>query len=114
MDLGIFSISLAVKDIATSKSFYEKLGFKPVAGAGSVADKWLILKKDAIKIGLFQDLFPHNTLTFNPTDARSIYKVVEEHKIPVLYSAGLDQERGPCSFSFLDPDGNPILFDQHQ
>ena len=112
-NFGTFSISLAVMDIKKSLFFYEKLGFIKVEGAGSVESKWLILKKDKIKIGLFQDMFPKNTITFNPDNARHIFKELKKKNIRTVFSNGLDQEEGPCSFSVLDPDGNPILFDQH-
>lgn len=112
MDLGIFSLSLTVKDIAASKAFYENLGFEPLEGAGSVADKWLILIKEEVKIGLFQDMFPQNILTFNPPDARSLHQRVKDFGAEVAYANGMDKAEGPCSFSVLDPDGNPILFDQ--
>jgi len=111
--LGKFSISLAVKDIKASAAFYEKLGFKAIDNIGCVAGKWLILQKEETKIGLFQNIIPKNTLTFNPSDARSLYKNLEQEELKVIYSQGLEQAEGPCSFMLSDPDGNPILFDQH-
>ena len=111
--LGKFSISLAVKDIEASAAFYKKIGFKAIDNIDYAAGKWLILKKEETKIGLFQDLFPKNTLTFNPTDARSLYKNLEQENLKAIYSQDLDQAKGPCSFVLSDPDGNPILFDQH-
>lgn len=114
MELGIFSMSLAVKDIAASKTFYEKLGFTAIEGAGSVADKWLMMKNGTTKLGLFQDMFSKNTITFNPKDGRAIHSAIkDDESMKLLYSNGLDKSEGPCSFSFLDPDGNPVLVDQH-
>lgn len=113
-NLGSFSISLAVKDIKASKAFYEKLGFeKLLKDGGNVDQNWVIMTNGKSNIGLFQGLFPANTITFNPRDARSIYKDITQHGIKETYSMGLDKEEGPCSFSILDPDGNPILVDQH-
>lgn len=107
-------MSLAVKDIAASKAFYEKLGFSPLEGAGSVEQKWLIMKNGTTKLGLFQGMFPQNTLTFNPSNARAIHaKLKDDPNVKILFSNGLEKESGACSFSFLDPDGNPILVDQH-
>ena len=65
------------------------------------------------KIGLFQGLFPKNTITFNPANVREIYQEIISEEIPINYSQGLEQDEGPCFFTILDPDGNPILFDQH-
>ena len=112
MDYGHFSVSLAVKDINASKQFYETLGFAPIEGAGAVEQKWMILSKDDIKIGLFEGMFPDNVLTFNPTNVRGIHKLVEEQGIIIHNPSGLENETGPCSFAIVDPDGNPILFDQ--
>lgn len=112
-DLGIFSVSLAVKDLKVSLEFYQKLGFEAMEGAGGLEQKWLILQKADTKIGLFQDMFPTNTLTFNPEDARAIHLKVKKGEIPVLFSMGLENKSGPCTFSIADPDGNPILIDQH-
>ena len=108
---GTFSVSLAVKDIQASKTFYETLGFTALEGCGSVADKWLILQHGSTVIGLFEGMFEDNIMTFNPQDARSI----EKH----LMAAGvqLDMttqgEQGPAHFTLKDPDGNQIMFDQH-
>ena len=112
-DLGVFSMSLAVNDIKASKDFYEKLGFKPLEGAGGIEQNWLILMKDNIKLGLFRGMFPSNTLTFNPTNGRAIYKLAKEAGLNTITLSGMDKESGPCSFSIIDPDGNSILFDQH-
>ena len=113
IDLGTFSLSLAVKDIQASFDFYQNLGFDHVNGAGGVDQKWMILKNNNIKIGLFQDMFPSNTMTFHPTNARHIHQRLKEEGVNYLFSNGLDEDEGPCSFSFLDPDGNPVLVDQH-
>lgn len=112
-DLGTFSISLTVQDIQMSYDFYQKLGFKHLEGAGSVKDKWLILQNGTTNIGLFQDMFPRNTITFNPTNARDIHESLTAQGIEMISSGGLDAASGPCHFAFLDPDGNPVLIDQH-
>ncbi len=111
MDLGIFSISLAVKDIKTSKHFYEKLGFTMIDG--NLDQKWAILKNGTSKIGLFQGMFPNNTLTFNSENVRDIYKKINGEEITVTMSNGMDKNEGPASFMITDPDGNPILVDQY-
>lgn len=114
MDLKAHSLSLAVKDIAASKAFYEKLGFTPVDGAGSVEQKWLIMEHDVTRIGLFQDMFEENIITFNPNDARTIYRDLESQGIEFLMkSKSVEEASGPCHFCIADPDGNQILFDQH-
>ena len=114
MNLKNHSLSLAVKDIAASKAFYEKLGFAPVEGAGSVEQKWLIMEHEVTRIGLFQDMFEENIITFNPTDARTIYHNLESNGIEFLMkSDSIADEKGPCHFCIADPDGNQILFDQH-
>lgn len=111
--IGLMSLSLAVKDIKASYAFYKKLGFKALEGAGSLDQKWIIIVNGSSKIGLFEGLFPTNTLTFNSKDARAIYQKIQNENISTVYSMGLDKTKGPCSFSILDPDGNPILIDQH-
>jgi len=122
MDLGAFSISLAVKDIEDSKTFYEKFGFKVVGG--DAAQKWLILRNGGHTIGLFQGMFEKNTLTFNPgwdknampvaefTDIRDLQRELKARGV-VLVSEADETAKGPASFIALDPDGNPILVDQH-
>lgn len=109
------SLSLAVKDIHASKAFYEKLGFTTVEGTGPIEHNWIILEKGHSKIGLFQGMFDENIITFNPTDARSEYKKLkQDDKIKFLMeSESLKDEKGPCHFCIEDPDGNQILFDQH-
>lgn len=122
MQLGTFSISLAVKDIKASKTFYEKLGFKEFAG--DISQNWLILKNREHIIGLFQGMFDRNTLTFNPgwdnngqklaafTDVRELQKQLKQQGVELL-SAADENSTGPASFMIADPDGNPILIDQH-
>ncbi|HET6443633.1 MAG TPA: VOC family protein [candidate division Zixibacteria bacterium] len=122
MDLGAFSVSLNVKDIQVSKSFYEKLGFQVFGGV--VEQNWLILKNGDHVIGLFQGMFEKNTLTFNPgwdqngaplesfTDVRDLQREVKEQGVE-LESEADEKLEGPASFIVIDPDGNPILFDQH-
>lgn len=122
MDLGAFSVSLAVKDLAASKAFYEKLGFEEFAGDAS--QNWLILKNGGATIGLFQGMFERNILTFNPgwnaeagelesfTDVREIQSRLQERAIEIDNPADPDGD-GPASFVVVDPDGNPILIDQH-
>lgn len=110
MELGQFSVSLTVKDIATSKAFYETLGFKALEGCGSVEDKWLILKHGEAVIGLFEGMFDHNILTFNPKDARSIEKHLIECGVEI--DTPTQGDEGPAHFVFKDPDGNVIMLDQ--
>lgn len=112
-NLGSYSLSLNVKDILASMTFYQKLGFEPVEGQGSAEQKWIMLSNGEAKIGLFQGMFPMNTLTFTPADGRAIHKMLISHGITPVFAIGLDKEEGPCSFSIIDPDGNPILIDQH-
>ncbi len=123
MELGAFSISLNVKDLEASKAFYEKLGFRQIAGA--VEDKWLVLKNAAHLIGLFQGMFEKNMLTFNPgwdqngndtdgfTDIRDIQNRLRESGIKLMSEAD-ERATGPGSCMIEDPDGNPILIDQHR
>ena len=122
MELGAFSISLAVKDIGLSKEFYEKLGFEVFAGDAS--QNWLIMKNGDVVIGLFQDMLEKNTLTFNPgwdsnareldtfTDVRELQRHLKEQGVQLISEAD-EGTSGPASFIIADPDGNPILFDQH-
>jgi catechol 2,3-dioxygenase-like lactoylglutathione lyase family enzyme len=122
MELGNFSVSLAVKDIHASKAFYEKLGFEVFMG--ELADNWLIMKNGASTIGLFQGMSDRNTLTFNPgwdnnagqlesfTDVRALQKHIKAQGITPAAEADEDGS-GPASFMVIDPDGNPILVDQH-
>ena len=122
MNLGTFSISLAVKNIAASQEFYEKLGFRVFAG--NAAQKWLILKNGNCTVGLFQGMFEKNLLTFNPgwdenaqklpafTDVRKLQHELKARGIPIAKEAD-ETTTGPASFVVTDPDGNQILFDQH-
>ena len=122
MDLGAFSVSLAVKDIEASRSFYEQLGFVPFMGEAS--QNWLILRNGDKVIGLFQGMFEKNTLTFNPgwdgqanaldafTDIRDLQRQLKAEGM--AFVAEVDEAAsGPGSFVVVDPDGNPIFVDQH-
>jgi lactoylglutathione lyase len=123
MELGAFSTSLAVKDLAVSKEFYEKLGFEVVGG--NPEQNWLILKNGGIVIGLFQGMFEKNILTFNPgwdqvgnevgdfTDVREIQRELKNSGV-TLDSEVDESTSGPASLMLTDPDGNPILIDQHR
>lgn len=122
MDLGAFSVSLAVQDLEASRAFYEKFGFT-VAG-GDAAQNWLILRNGQHVIGLFQGMFDRNILTFNPgwdQDARAVDSFTEvREQQRRLRAQGVEfiQEAdesttGPASLIAVDPDGNPILLDQH-
>lgn len=122
MDLGTFSISLAVKDLAASRDFYEKLGFEPMHGSES--DHYLVMKNGTTLIGLFEGMFEDNILTFNPgwdTDARELDSYTDVRELQnELRSRGIEfaeeadeESTGPASFVVVDPDGNPILVDQH-
>jgi len=122
MELGAFSISLTVKDIAVSKAFYEKFGFKVFHG--DIAQNWLIMKNGDHVIGLFQGMFEKNILTFNPgwdsnaqkldtfTDVRVLQRQLKAQGVEFVSEAD-ESTTGPASFIAVDPDGNPILFDQH-
>src|SRR5262245_51458942 len=118
MQLGAFSVSLSVKDIAASRAFYEKFGFKPLVGDAS--KNWLILKNGDHVIGLFQGMFERNTLTFNPgwdsnasrleqfTDVRELQRRLKAQGVQLVIEADETTE-GPASFMAIDPDGNPVL-----
>ncbi len=110
MDAGTFSISLAVKDIAVSLQFYRKLGFTVIDGDQSQG--WLILNNGQANVGLFQGMFEKNLLTFNPKDVRAIQRSLEEQGVGLIEKADLETE-GPAYITLEDPDGNPIMFDQH-
>jgi len=122
MQLGAFSVSLAVKDIKASKAFYTKFGFEEFGG--DITQNWLILKNGDCVIGLFQGMFDKNILTFNPgwdsnakqlesfTDVRKLQSQLKERGVEVITEAD-ENTTGPASFMVNDPDGNPILVDQH-
>ena len=122
MDLGAFSISLTVKDLEASRQFYGKFGFK--AFAGDPSQNWLILKNGDHAIGLFQGMFEKNILTFNPgwdqsaqklasfTDVRELQRRLKAQGVQLQQEAD-ESTTGPASFVAVDPDGNPILVDQH-
>ncbi|WP_298957875.1 VOC family protein [uncultured Roseibium sp.] len=122
MKLGAFSISLTVKDIKKSKAFYEGLGFSDLGGSGD--DNWLIMKNGDTVIGLFQGMFDKNILTFNPgwdqnaqklgsfQDIRELQKDLKGKGYAFVTEAD-ETTSGPASFTLVDPDGNPVLVDQH-
>ncbi len=110
MELGRFSVSLTVADLAKSRAFYEALGFEQVAGEPE--KNWIILQSGEAKIGLFQGMFDENIMTFNPTDARGIQAAVVAAGYPLKAEAPPGE--GPTHFMVEDPDGNTLLFDQHQ
>ena len=124
MELGAFSVSLAVKDIHASVAFYGKLGFTEFGG--DIAQNWIILKNGDVTIGLFQGMFERNALTFNPgwgqdaaqvdpfTDVRRLEELLKERGVAVQVSNTADSESGPAHLMLEDPDGNPILVDQHR
>lgn len=122
MELGAFSVSLTVKDLAVSRAFYEKLGFE-VTGGAEEHDYLILVNRDTV-IGLFQGMFDRNILTFNPglsgpdmeqlsefTDVREIQRSLKIHGIELTEEAD-ETTSGPAHIAFLDPDGNPILIDQ--
>jgi predicted enzyme related to lactoylglutathione lyase len=122
MELGAFSISLAVKDLEASRRFYEAFGFQVFGG--NAAQNWLILKNGDHIIGLFQGMFEKNMLTFNPgwdqsaqnlasfIDIRELQRRLKTQGVQLMQEAD-ESTTGPASFVAIDPDGNPILVDQH-
>lgn len=122
MELGNFSVSLAVKDIKASQAFYEKLGF--AVFMGDAGKRFLIMQNGPVVIGLFQGMFERNTFTFNPgwdnkaqqlknfTDVRELQRQLKAQGVTIIIEAD-EKTKGPASFMIADPDGNPILFDQH-
>ena len=122
MQLGVFSLSLAVKDLAASRAFYEKFGFTKLGGNEK---NYFILKNGTAIIGLFQGMIPTNTLTFNPgwdenatsvdpfTDVRELQKQLKAAGVSFVAQAD-ESTTGPAHFMVMDPDGNPLLFDQHR
>lgn len=121
MNLGNFCLSLSVKNLEASKSFYSKLGFKPGHGDGKT---WQVMQNGTTKVGLFQGMFEKNMLTFNPgwdsngnkvekyTDVRELQRELKRQGIEPKPAAD-ESTTGPAHFMLVDPDGNPILFDQH-
>jgi lactoylglutathione lyase len=121
MQLGAFSVSLAVKDLAASRAFYEQLGFAVFHGNGT---NWAMLRNGDTVIGLFQGMFEKNTLTFNPgwdqhaqpvqpfTDVRELQRTLKERGVALAAQAD-ESTSGPAFFMLMDPDGNPVLIDQH-
>jgi len=122
VELGTFSVSLTVKDLAVSRAFYEKLGFTVFAGEAD--QDWLILRNGNATIGLFQGMFERNILTFNPgwdadaqaldefTDVRELQRQLAERGVDIETPAD-PESTGPASLIVVDPDGNPIFLDQH-
>ena len=122
MDLGNFSVSLAVKDIKASRAFYEKLGFTEVAG--KMEQNWIVLQSGGARIGLFQGMFDKNLMTFNPgwnanketladfPDVRELQRTFKARGITPAPAAD-EATSGPAYFMIKDPDGNTLLFDQH-
>jgi len=122
MELGAFSVSLAVKDIEAAKLFYQKLGFTVFAGDQS--QNWLIMKNGDHAVGLFQGMFDKNILTFNPgwnsdaqpvgefMDIRELQRQLKDRGVEMILEAD-ESSTGPASFMIADPDGNTILVDQH-
>jgi predicted enzyme related to lactoylglutathione lyase len=122
MELGNFSLSLVVKDIKLSKAFYEKLDFKEVAG--KLEQNWIVLQNGNVRIGLFQGMFDKNMMTFNPgwnkdketltsfQDVRELQRTLKARGVTMLTEAD-ESSDGPAHFMISDPDGNPLLFDQH-
>ena len=122
MKLGAFSVSLTVKDIKNSKLFYEQLGFTEFGG--NIDQNWLIMKNETTTIGLFQGMFDQNILTFNPgwdndanklasfNDVRDLQRTLKNKGFKMITEAD-ETTTGPASFVIVDPDGNPILVDQH-
>mmetsp|Transcript_9157 Transcript_9157/g.15272 ORF Transcript_9157/g.15272 Transcript_9157/m.15272 type:complete len:127 (-) Transcript_9157:28-408(-) len=123
MDLGAFSVSLAVKDLAASRALYKNLGFEMMGG--QPAENWCILKNGEHVIGLFQGMFEGNILTFNPgwdqsaqntdafTDVRDLQKQLKDKGLELMSEAN-EASDGPASLMLQDPDGNTILIDQHR
>jgi predicted lactoylglutathione lyase len=122
MELGAFSVSLSVNDIKVSKIFYEKLGFTQFGG--DIEQNWLVMRNGETVIGLFQGMFEKNILTFNPgwnqdaqpletfTDIRSLQDQLKANGIELINEAD-PESTGPASLLLVDPDGNPIMLDQH-
>lgn len=119
MDLGTFSVSLSVENIEASLEFYNKLGFKVIDGGHTSTElpdtddhKWRILQNGDAKIGLFQGAIPKNMLTFNPPDVRDVQRKLKDSGLALTVETA-DFGQGPAHIMLEDPDGNPILMDQH-
>lgn len=119
MNLGQFSLSLAVKDMSVSLEFYQKLGFEVIDGGhinegfpDSDTTSWRILKSESVVIGLFQGMFENNIMTFNPKDVRGIQQQLKKNNISLIKEADESTE-GPEHLILTDPDGNQIMMDQH-
>ena len=122
MNLGNFSVSLSVKNLEVSRAFYTKLGFKPGSGDGKT---WQVMQNGTTTIGLFQGMFDRNMLTFNPgwdgsaqpldafTDVRELQRQLKAQGVALIQEAD-ESTTGPAYFMAVDPDGNPILVDQHR
>jgi len=108
MDLGCFSVSLAVKDIKASLAFYERLGFTRLDG--NLDQGWLMLQNGSTRLGLFQGMFQEDLLTFNPPDARAVQARLLSEGISI--EEPVTSTEGPCHFSVRDPDGRCVLIDQ--
>lgn len=123
MDLGVFSLSLNVSDLEASRTFYAKLGFTEFGGDASQG--WLILRHESVMLGLFVGMIDRPTLTFNPgwaaeavevdpfTDVRELQRRLREEGVEIQTEAD-ESSSGPAHFTIIDPDGNPILIDQHR
>ena len=111
MDLGTFSVTLAVKDIRASLSFYETLGFEMVGG--NVNENWVVLDKDGVKIGLFQGMYDRNMLTFNPPNVRAIQLALKDQGVAFKHEAD-EFSDAPAHATLEDPDGNVIILDERQ
>ncbi len=108
MDVGTFTISVAVKDLAAARAFYETLGFTVFDGD---EESWVMMANGGAKIGLFEGMFESNIITFNPPDARAIEAAVVGAGYEI--ASPTDGENGPTNFLVIDPDGNTVMFDQH-
>ncbi len=118
MDLGTFSISLAVRNLERSLEFYAKLGFEVIDGGHRSKDfpdssekRWRVLQNGSAKIGLFEGMFPRNILTFHPPDVLAIQRTLKQNGVSLMSEAD-ENAPGPASLMFEDPDGNTFLFDQ--
>ena len=120
MELGAFSVSLAVKDLRVAQAFYGKLGFARSGGDGK---GYLIMVNGGATVGLFQGMFEGNILTFNPgmrQDGSPLDNFNDIREIRAsLAAAGIElttdtdpDGTGPAHIAFRDPDGNAILIDQ--